>query len=257
VGVPGSLSCWLMTTLSAHGKIEGRTEGNSRSTILVCDDEGVIRDVIVRYVEHEGMRALQAIDGEQAKEIIRSDPPDLVIVDVMMPKVNGLDLCEWIRSTSDVPVILLTARGEESDRITGLELGADDYVVKPFSPRELIVRVKAILRRTGVRQQKTPLVLDAAGLTIDGRSRQVFGRDGEIVVTATEFDLLFCLASHAHTVFSREQLLAQVWGYEAALDAGTSTVTVHIRRLREKIERDPSRPKIILTIWGVGYRFEA
>jgi DNA-binding response OmpR family regulator len=119
------------------------------------------------------------------------------------------------------------------------------------------VRVKAILRRTGARQQKTALVIESAGLTIDGRSRQVLRQGVEISVTATEFDLLFCLASHAHTVFSREQLLAQVWGYEAALDAGTSTVTVHIRRLREKIETDPSRPKIILTIWGVGYRFEA
>jgi DNA-binding response OmpR family regulator len=246
-----------MTTLSAYEGNKGRTGDQFQSTILVCDDEDVIRDVVVRYLEHEGMRALQAIDGERAKEIIRDDPPDLVIVDVMMPKVNGLDLCEWIRSKSDVPIILLTARGEESDRITGLELGADDYVVKPFSPRELIVRVKAILRRTGARQQKTALVLEAAGLTIDGRSRQVFRQDGEIIVTATEFDLLFCLASHAHTAFSREQLLAQVWGYEAALDAGTSTVTVHVRRLREKIERDPSRPEIIRTIWGVGYRFEA
>jgi DNA-binding response OmpR family regulator len=255
--VPRSLSCALMTILSAYEKVEARTGEQSRSTILVCDDEDVVRDVVVRYLEHEGMRTLQAIDGERAKQIIEADPPDLVIVDVMMPKVNGLDLCEWIRSKSDVPIILLTARGEESDRITGLELGADDYVVKPFSPRELVVRVKAILRRTGARQQKTPLVIESAGLTIDGRSRQVLRQGVEISVTATEFDLLFCLASHAHTVFSREQLLAQVWGYEAALDAGTSTVTVHIRRLREKIETDPSRPEIILTIWGVGYRFEA
>ena len=237
--------------------VEGQTDDQSRSTILVCDDDNVVRDVVVRYLEHDGMRALEAPDGERAKEMIRDDPPDLVIVDVMMPKINGLDLCEWIRSQSDVPVILLTARGEESDRITGLELGADDYVVKPFSPRELIVRVRAILRRTGARQKKAPLVLEVAGLTIDGRSRQVFRQGDEITLTATEFDLLFCLASHSHTAFSREQLLAQVWGYEAALDAGTSTVTVHVRRLREKIEKDPSQPEIIVTIWGVGYRFEA
>ena len=243
--------------MSAYEGNKGRTGDQFQSTILVCDDEDVIRDVVVRYLEHEGMRALQAEDGERAKEIIRDDPPDLVIVDVMMPKVNGLDLCEWIRSKSDVPIILLTARGEESDRITGLELGADDYVVKPFSPRELVVRVKAILRRTGARQPKTPLLIESAGLTIDGKSRQVLRQGVEIGLTATEFDLLFCLASHAHTVFSREQLLAQVWGYEAALDAGTSTVTVHVRRLREKIEADPSRPEIIVTIWGVGYRFEA
>jgi DNA-binding response OmpR family regulator len=153
--VPRSLSCGLMVTLSVYEKVQAQTDEQARSTILVCDDEDVIRDVVVRYLEHEGMRTLQATDGEQAKQIIEADPPDLVIVDVMMPKVNGLDLCEWIRSKSDVPVILLTARGEESDRITGLELGADDYVVKPFSPRELVVRVKAILRRTGTRQQKT------------------------------------------------------------------------------------------------------
>ncbi len=175
----------------------------------------------------------------------------------MVPKVNGLDLCSWIRSRSDVPVILLTARGEESDRITGLELGADDYVVKPFSPRELVIRVKAILRRTGSRRRRTPEILEIAGLTIDGQSRQVYRGGSEITLTATEFDLLFCLGSHPNTVFSREQLMAQVWRYEAALDVGTSTVTVHVRRLREKIEKDPSNPQIIVTIWGVGYRFEA
>ena len=154
-------------------------------------------------------------------------------------------------------MILLTARGEESDRITGLELGADDYVVKPFSPRELVIRVKAILRRTGSRQRRTPEILEVAGLTIDGQSRQVHRAGTEVTLTATEFDLLFCLASHPNTVFSREQLMAQVWRYEAALDVGTSTVTVHVRRLREKIEKDASDPQIIVTIWGVGYRFEA
>lgn len=225
--------------------------------ILVLDDEDVVRDVVVRYLEHEGMQTLQAADGEEARRIIEATSPDLVILDVMVPKVNGLDLCSWIRSRSDVPVILLTARGEESDRITGLELGADDYVVKPFSPRELVIRVKAILRRTGSRQRRAPQILEVAGLTIDGQSRQVHRAGTEVTLTATEFDLLFCLASHPNTVFSREQLMAQVWRYEAALDAGTSTVTVHVRRLREKIEKDASDPQIIVTIWGVGYRFEA
>jgi DNA-binding response OmpR family regulator len=253
---PHSLGCGFVTTLSAYNGGEGSVVDPSQSTILVVDDEDVVRDVVVRYLQHEGMRTHQASDGEQAQRLITDSPPDLVILDVMMPKINGLDLCGWIRSRGEIPVILLTARGEESDRITGLELGADDYVVKPFSPRELVVRVKAILRRTGTGQKRTPQLLEAAGLTIDGRSRQVFRFGAEIVVTATEFDLLFCLASHPHTVFSREQLLAQVWGYEAALDAGTSTVTVHVRRLREKIEVDPSEPKMILTIWGVGYRFE-
>jgi DNA-binding response OmpR family regulator len=236
--------------------MEAMTIDPSMSTILVVDNEDVVRDVVVRYLVREGMQTLQASDGEQARRMIAATPPDLVILDVMMPEINGLDLCGWVRARSEIPIILLTARGEESDRITGLELGADDYVVKPFSPRELVVRVKAILRRTGVGQRRLPQVLDTAGLTIDGQSRQVFRRGIEIVVTATEFDLLFCLASHPHIAFSREQLLAQVWGYEAALDAGTSTVTVHVRRLREKIEEDPSHPEIILTIWGVGYRFE-
>jgi DNA-binding response OmpR family regulator len=225
--------------------------------ILVLDDEDVVRDVVVRYLEHEGMQTLQAADGEEARRIIEATSPDLVILDVMVPKVNGLDLCSWIRSRSDIPVILLTARGEESDRITGLELGADDYVVKPFSPRELVIRVKAILRRTGSRQRRSPEILEVAGLTIDGQSRQVHRAGTEVTLTATEFDLLFCLASHPNTVFSREQLMAQVWRYEAALDVGTSTVTVHVRRLREKIEKDASDPQIIVTIWGVGYRFEA
>ena len=130
-------------------------------------------------------------------------------------------------------------------------------MVKPFSPRELVIRVKAILRRTGSGTRRYPRPSRVAGLTIDGRSRQVYRSGTEVSLTATEFDLLLCLASHPHTVFSREQLLAQVWGYEAALDAGTSTVTVHVRRLREKIEEDPSNPRIIITIWGVGYRLEA
>jgi DNA-binding response OmpR family regulator len=227
------------------------------ATILVVDDEDVVRDVVVRYLLHEGMRAVEACDGEVAKQMFEQESPDLVILDVMVPTINGLELCGWIRSKGDIPVILLTARGEESDRITGLELGADDYVVKPFSPRELIIRVKAILRRTGAQRARVPRIIECAGLTIDGQSRRVYRNGSEVFLTATEFDLLYCLASHPHTVFSREQLLAQVWGYEAALDAGTSTVTVHVRRLREKIEEDPSNPVAIVTIWGVGYRFES
>jgi DNA-binding response OmpR family regulator len=246
-----------MTDLFTYGGTEVGNAEASSSNILVVDDEEVVRDVVVRYLEHAGMRTVQAVDGEEARELIERDPPDLVVLDVMVPKINGLDLCSWIRAHSEIPVILLTARGEESDRITGLELGADDYVVKPFSPRELVIRVKAILRRTGSATRKVPQTIEIAGLTIDGRSRQVYRNGTEVSLTATEFDLLFCLASHPHTVFSREQLLAQVWGYEAALDAGTSTVTVHVRRLREKIEEDPSNPRIIITIWGVGYRLES
>lgn len=225
--------------------------------MLVVDDEAVVRDVIVRYLDREGFRAHQAADGAGARTAVQQWAPDLVILDVMLPDSSGLDVCRWIRGTTEVPVILLTARGEEQDRITGLELGADDYVVKPFSPRELVVRVKNVLRRTEPRRSPGPTRVEAAGLTIDAATREVTGRDGRpVALTATEFDLLWCLASYPRVVFSREQLMSRVWGYQSALDAGTSTVTVHVRRVREKIEEDPSKPRIITTVWGVGYRFE-
>jgi two-component system, OmpR family, phosphate regulon response regulator PhoB len=177
-------------------------------TVLVVDDEPIVREVVVRYLEREGYRTLEAADGDRARELVERDEPNLVVLDLMLPGMDGLALCRWIRSTSQLPVIMLTARGEEADRIVGLELGADDYVTKPFSPREL---------------------------------------------AAKEFDLLLFLASHPRHVFSREQLMDRVWGYSAALDTGT--VTVHIRRLREKIEHDPSQPRFLQTVWGVGYRF--
>jgi len=222
----------------------------------VVDDEEVVRDVITRYLEWEGFEHLQTGDGNEARRLITDDRPDLVILDVMLPGMDGLDVCRWIRVHGDLPVILLTARGEETDRIIGLELGADDYVVKPFSPRELMERVKAILRRSTGGGPPGPAVLEVGGLRIDAATREV-ARDGRaLALTATEFELLWCLASHPRQVFSRQQLLSRVWGYEAALDAGTSTVTVHVRRLREKIERDPSAPAVITTVWGVGYRFE-
>jgi two-component system, OmpR family, response regulator ResD len=225
------------------------------ATILVVDDEDVVRDVIVRYLRHDGFETLEASDGASAQEIIETNHPHLVVLDVMIPEVSGLDLCRWIRERGDLPVILVTARGEESDRITGLELGADDYVVKPFSPRELVVRVKSILRRAVSPAPAKARQIDAGGLTINAETRAVLRQDRAVNLTATEFDLLYCMASHPLVVFSRQQLLAQVWGYEAALDAGTSTVTVHVRRLREKIEDDPSEPRLIDTVWGVGYRF--
>jgi len=225
-------------------------------SVLVVDDEALVRDVVVRYLDHQGFVAHQAADGTQARRVIQEHAPDLVILDVMLPDVNGLDLCRWIRKSSEVPVILLTARGEEQDRITGLELGADDYVVKPFSPRELMVRVRTILRRSERVRPAAPVRLIVGDLTIDARTREVTKEGQSLGLTATEFDLMWCLASHPRVVFSRELLMAQVWGYEAALSAGTSTVTVHVRRLREKIEEDPSKPRFITTVWGVGYRFE-
>jgi two-component system, OmpR family, phosphate regulon response regulator PhoB len=225
------------------------------TTVLVVDDEPLVRDVLTRYLEHDGHRVVTAEDGDTARELIEEDTPSLVLLDVMLPgKTNGLDLCRWIRSSSELPVILLTARVEEADRIIGLELGADDYVTKPFSPRELATRVRAVLRR--VPASRPPLDRVSAGpLEIDATTREA-RRDGELLcLTAKEFDLLWFLASNANEVFSRDQLMQRVWGYAAALDTGT--VTVHIRRLREKLEADPSDPQLLETVWGVGYRFRS
>jgi DNA-binding response OmpR family regulator len=224
------------------------------TTILVVDDEPIVRDVVVRYLEREGFHTLEAGDGQSAREFVESGAPNLVVLDVMLPGMDGLTLCRWIRSRSDVPVIMLTARGEEADRIVGLELGADDYVTKPFSPRELAARVRTVLRRTQPSEARGEH-LSFDGLELDAGTREVH-RDGKALrLTAKEFDLLWFLASNPRRVFSRDQLMSRVWGYEAALDTGT--VTVHMRRLREKIEADPSRPRFLETVWGVGYRFVA
>jgi DNA-binding response OmpR family regulator len=221
-------------------------------TVLVVDDEPLIREVVVRYLEREGYRAIESGDGEHAKELIQRHAPDLVVLDVMLPGIDGLEVCKWIRTQSDTPVILLTARGEETDRIVGLELGADDYVVKPFSPRELAVRVRNVLKRSGAAASRDErLVFER--LVIDAGTRDV-KKDGTVLrLTAREFDLLWFLASNPRRVFSRDHLMSRVWGYEAAMDTGT--VTVHMRRLREKVEDDPSQPRHLETVWGVGYRF--
>ncbi len=221
-------------------------------TVLVVDDDATTRDVIVRYLEREGFRALEAEDGGRARAVIEASDPNLVILDLMLPGVDGLSIIRWLRSSGSLPVIMLTALGEESDRIVGLELGADDYVTKPFSPRELIARVKTVLRRTG--PAALPLErLEAGDLELDAGRREVRKRGSEIRLTAKEFDLLWFLASHPGHVFSRAQLMSRVWGYEAELVTGT--VTVHIRRLREKVEDDPAEPRHIETVWGIGYRF--
>lgn len=221
-------------------------------TVLVVDDEPIVRDVIVRYLRREGFDTLEAGDGDAARRLIDKGEPELVVLDLMLPGTDGLSLCRWIRRQGDLPVIMLTARGEEADRIVGLEVGADDYVAKPFSARELVMRVKAVLRRAQPRQTNArPLVCD--GFELDPLSRDVV-RDGTVLsLTAKEFDLLYFMASHPRQVFSRSQLMASVWGYEAALDTGT--LTVHMRRLRAKVERDPSNPRHLETVWGVGYRF--
>jgi DNA-binding response OmpR family regulator len=222
------------------------------TTVLVVDDEPIVREVVVRYLRRAGFRTLEAGDGHTARELLESDEPGLVVLDVMLPGADGLELCRWIRARSDVPVIMLTARGEEADRIVGLELGADDYVTKPFSPRELAARVRTVLRRTEPTVSKAER-LSFEGLDLDARTREVEKAGEPVRLTAKEFDLLWFLANHPRQVFSRDQLMDRVWGYEAALDTGT--VTVHVRRLREKIENDPSRPRFLETVWGVGYRF--
>jgi DNA-binding response OmpR family regulator len=222
------------------------------TTVLVVDDEPTIREIVISYLQRDGFATLEAADGNRARELLTTERPDLVVLDLMLPGVDGLELCRWIRASSRLPVIMLTARGDESDRIVGLELGADDYVTKPFSPRELAARVRTVLRRAELDVvADRPLSFD--GLVIDPSSRDVTRHDEPLRLTAREFDLLWFLARHPQRVFSREQLMRRVWGYASAVDTGT--VTVHIRRLREKIEDDPSRPRHLETVWGVGYRF--
>jgi DNA-binding response OmpR family regulator len=230
--------------------------GKTIPTILVVDDETTIVEVVRLYLEREGFRVVEALDGPSAVVAIERQRPDLVVLDLMLPGLGGLDITRRLRAQGDLPIIVLTARGAEADRVLGLELGADDYIAKPFSPTELVARVKAVLRRStgagSVAAGERPIMI--GDLTIDPRTRSV-ERNGEVLVlTAKEFDLLWFLARHPRQVFTRTQLLDQVWGYEYYGDA--STVTVHVRRLREKLETDPSQPEHILTVWGIGYRFE-
>jgi DNA-binding response OmpR family regulator len=223
-------------------------------TILVVDDEPSISEVVSIYLRRAGYQVLVANDGQKALEALERNPPDLVILDLMLPKVDGLEITRRLRAEGDTPIIMLTARREEADRIAGLEMGADDYVVKPFSPQELVSRVKAVLRRTRGQSgsAERPLVFD--DLCIDPKTRLVEVSGDERSLTAKEFDLLWVLARHPRQVFNRDQLLDLVWGLTEYVDP--STVTVHVRRLREKIEPDPSHPRHIQTVWGVGYKFE-
>ncbi len=208
------------------------------------------------YLERAGYTVIVAGDGKSALQALTAALPDLVILDVMLPQVDGLEITRRLRSVGDTPIILLTARREEADRVLGLELGADDYVVKPFSPQELVSRVRAVLRRVqgGERKpEQEPATLTFEGLALDGRARLAQVNGQTVVLTAKEFDLLWFMASHPQQVFNRDQLLAAVWGETQYIDA--STVTVHVRRLREKLEADPAAPRLIQTVWGVGYRF--
>jgi len=221
------------------------------ATVLVVDDEPIVREVVVRYLAREGHDTLEAADGAAARDEIERSDPDLVVLDVMLPGLDGLELCRWIRRRSELPVIMLTARGDEADRIVGLELGADDYVTKPFSPRELAARVRSVLRRSTAVLPSDEM-LSFGDVELERGTREARKAGARIRLTAKEFDLLWFLASHPRRVFSRDQLMASVWGYTAAFDTGT--VTVHVRRLREKIEDDPSQPTYLETVWGIGYR---
>jgi DNA-binding response OmpR family regulator len=221
-------------------------------TVLVVDDEEIVRDVVVRYLRRDGYRTLEAADGEEALRLLADESPALVILDVMLPQHDGLEICRRIRADSDLPIIMLTARGEEADRIVGLELGADDYVTKPFSPRELAVRVRNLLKRAATAPALGPSA-SFGDVELDADAREVRKAGTPLKLTLKEFDLLWFLASHPRRVFSRDQLMESVWGYTSPLDTGT--VTVHVRRLREKVEDDPSHPRHLETVWGAGYRF--
>ena len=224
--------------------------------ILVVDDEEHIIELVELYLSKEGYQVVKATDGDEAVEKFADEKPDLLVLDIMLPGRDGLEVLRQVRKTSQVPVIMLTARESEVDKVVGLELGADDYLTKPFSPRELVARVKAVLRRSKPMAAEAADVVERDGLAIDTQRRQVQveGR-GEVELTAKEFDLLLVLASNPGIVLTRERLMEKVWGYEYIGD--TRTVDVYIRHLREKLADNAESPRFIQTVRGVGYRFKA
>jgi len=221
--------------------------------VLVVDDDLTVRDVVRRYLERAGHQVALADNGEDALAWIARHEPDLVVLDLMLPGIDGLEVCRRLRETSAVPVVMLTALGEEENRIAGLQLGADDYVTKPFSPRELALRVSSVLRRTGGMTLPAAKELADGDLRLDVTARTALLRGAELSLTTREFDLLAFLLSNPGEAFTREQLLEKVWGWDFG---DQSTVTVHVRRLREKIEAVPAKPVRIATVWGVGYRYD-
>ena len=227
----------------------------STDHIMLVEDEPSISEVVTLYLKRAGFQVQAFADGALALEQLQQNLPDLLVLDLMVPNMDGYEITRWLRDRSDVPIIILTARRSEADRIAGLEMGADDYVVKPFSPQELVSRVRAVLRRThrDVEEEGEP-TLDIGDLQINPKTRLVILNGEEIGLTAKEFEMLWHMARHPRQVFTRDQLLESVWGLSDYIDPGT--VTVHIRRLREKIEADPSKPRYLQTVWGVGYKFE-
>ncbi|MEV7612144.1 response regulator transcription factor [Streptomyces sp. NPDC089799] len=223
--------------------------------VLVVDDDPTVAEVVTGYLRRAGHTVGHAADGPAALESAARDRPDLVVLDLMLPGMDGLEVCRRLRAERPVPVIMLTARGDEDDRIAGLELGADDYVTKPFSPRELVLRVESVLRRsrTAVPATSSATVLSAAGIRVHPETRRATKDGRDLALTLREFDLLAHFLTHPDRAHGREELMRDVWGWEFG---DLSTVTVHVRRLRAKIEDDPASPRLIQTVWGVGYRFE-
>lgn len=221
--------------------------------ILIAEDEPSIAEVVSLYLKRAGYQVDVVDNGTDALAQLQRELPDLLVLDLMLPGMDGITITRWLRDRSDIPIIMLTARRSEADRIAGLEMGADDYVVKPFSPQELVSRVRAVLRRTNTITD-LERVVEFPQISINPRTRVVLVNDREVALTAKEFDMLYLFAKNPKRVFSRQQLLEQVWGLSEYIDPGT--VTVHVRRLREKIECDPSNPEYIQTVWGVGYKFE-
>ncbi|MFJ6075613.1 response regulator transcription factor [Streptomyces sp. NPDC093065] len=222
--------------------------------MLVVDDDPTVAEVVAGYLVRAGYRVDRAGDGPAALARAAVHRPDLVVLDLMLPGMDGLEVCRRLRGEGPVPVVMLTARGDEDDRILGLEVGADDYVTKPFSPRELVLRVESVLRRTRPAPARAPHPPSAAGLTVDPAARRATKHGTELSLTLREFDLLAFFLRHPGRAFSREELMREVWGWDFG---DLSTVTVHVRRLRGKVEDDPARPRLIQTVWGVGYRFDA
>jgi len=221
--------------------------------VLVVDDDVTVREVVVSYLRAGGHAVVEAADGAEALRAMRSDPADLVVLDLMMPGIDGLEVCRRLRAAGDVPIIMLTALGAEVDRVVGLESGADDYVTKPFSPRELVLRVEALLRRVGEQSRPETGSVTDGDLVVDSGRHEATLDGRPIALTSREFDLLRFLVTNPGTAYSRDELLQHVWGWSFG---DQSTVTVHVRRLREKVERDPKRPNRLVTVWGVGYRWE-